>query len=687
MMFPGIWNGVWPAALVNHLWQSTLVALLAWLLTLALRNNRASTRYRIWMIASIKFLVPFLLLISAGESLRTAVSIPIQRPALAAIVEPIAQPTLQAYLPVAFDYSGEAPSIAARQTSLLPTVLLVVWFCGFLGIAFSWARSWWRIRTAVRGASPMNLSAGAPVLASPRLLEPGVFGIFRPLLLMPENIGECLSERQLSAIVAHEMCHIRRRDNLTAAIHMVVQALFWFHPAVWFIGARLLDERETACDEAVLQSGNEPELYAESILSVCKLYVESPIACMSGVTGSDLKRRIVRIMTGQAIHKLDFGRKLLLGVAALAVIAAPVIAGLGHVAPVHAQAAPANAPQDIADTWQGTLHTNRDVRFVIRIMKASDGTLSATFYNIDGDPGGIPVISTTLKGSLLKLDLPFGTYEGTVSADGNSITGTWTQGPNSLPLNFARATPETEWTIPQPPPRLPPMPSDADPKFEVSTIKPSKPDERGPRFHFEGRRFSVIHISLSQLVQFSYGLQQREIVAAPNWFSSEAYDIAAEPDGEGEPSIKQWQSMVKKLMADRFKLQFHYEKRELAVYALTVAKTGPKLIRSQGDPSALPGLGFGPGNFGATNATMADIAEAMQQGALDRPVVDQTGLTGRFDLRLAWTPDGPRPATESADAPPDVFTAIQEQLGLKLESTRAPVDVLVIDHVERPSEN
>ena len=411
------------------------------------------------------------------------------------------------------------------------------------------------------------------------------------------------------------------------------------------------------------------------------------MACMSGVTGSDLKRRIVRIMTEQIGRKLDLSRKLLLSVAAVMAVALPVTFGLVHATQVRAQSAPTKPARNITATWQGTLHTDRDVRFVFKITEAGDGTLRATFYNIDGEPGGIPVISTTLNGSLLKLELPFATYEGTVSADGNSITGTWMQGVNPLPLNLARATLETEWTIPQPPPRLPPMATDANPRFEVSTIKPSRSDERGPRFHFEGRRFSVVHISLSQLVQFSYGLQRREIVGAPDWFSSESFDISAEPDGEGEPSIKQWQSMVNKLMSDRFHLKFHYEKRELAVYALTVAKNGSKLKRSQSDPSGPAGLGFGPGNFGATNATMADIAEAMQQGAVDRPVVDQTGLTGRFDLRLTWTPDGPPPATENLNAPPDLFTAIQEELGLKLISTKAPVDVLVVDHVGQPSPN
>ena len=277
-----------------------------------------------------------------------------------------------------------------------------------------------------------------------------------------------------------------------------------------------------------------------------------------------------------------------------------------------------------------------------------------------GRPAGLPVMSTTLNGSLLKLDLPFGTYEGTVSADGNSIAGTWRQGLNPAPLNFARATAETEWTIPQPPPHMPAMAADANPTFDVATIKVSRPDERGPRFQFEPRRFSVIHISVSNLVKFAYGLQQRQLAGVPDWVTAENYDISAEPDGEGEPSIKQWRSMVKKLMADRFQLKCHYEKRELTVYVLTVAKTGPKMTRSQGAPGLVAGLGFGPpGNFGAINATMTDFAEAMGQVALDRPVVDETGLTGRFDFRLTWTADetqfgavgGYKPAAENPTPP------------------------------------
>ena len=690
-MNPTLWNEGWFVSIINHLWQSTLVVLLALPLTWLLRRNQAGTRYWVWMVASVKLLVPFSLFVAIGEWLRPAATPLTQSPQFASTIAIVAQPfsaNSQDVQPVTTHLPE--PAIAAsslHHIHLLPALILTVWLCGFVFLLARWARNWCTIRAAVRSASPMPLSTNVPVLSSSLLLEPGVFGIFRPVLLVPEKILNHLSVPQLRSILAHEMCHVRRRDNLTAAIHMVVESIFWFHPAVWWIGTRLIEERERACDEAVLQLGNEAEVYAESILNVCRCYTESPMACMSGVTGSDLKRRIVRIMTEQTGRKLDLSRKLLLSVAAVMALALPVTFGLVHATQVRAQSAPASPARNIAATWQGTLHTDRDVRFVFKITEAGDGMLHATFYNIDGEPGGIPVISTTLNGSLLKLELPFGIYEGTLSADGNSITGTWRQGPNPLPLNLARATPETEWMIPRPPPRLPPMATDANPTFEVSTIKPSRPDEHGPRFHFEGRRFSVVHISLSQLVQFSYGLQQREIVGAPDWFSSESFDISAEPDGEGEPSIKQWQSMVNKLMADRFHLKFHYEKRELAVYALTVAKNGSKLKRSQSDPSGTPGLGFGPGNFGATNATMADIAEAMQQGAVDRPVVDQTGLTGRFDLRLTWMPDGPPPATEDPNAPPDLFTAIQEELGLKLVPTKAPVNVLVVDHVERPSAN
>lgn len=155
--------------------------------------------------------------------------------------------------------------------------------------------------------------------------------------------------------------------------------------------------------------------------------------------------------------------------------------------------------------------------------------------------------------------------------------------------------------------------------------------------------------------------------------------------------------MIQKLLAERFKLAFHRDKKELGVYAIIVGKTGPKVTKSQGDPNGLPSLFFqGLGVLPAMNATMADFAGVMQSAVLDRPVVDHTELAGRWDFTLTWTPDEfqfgglgvkvPPPPKDVA-APPDLFTAFQEQLGLKLESTKAPAEVLVIDHVEKPSDN
>src|SRR5262249_3709264 len=134
----------------------------------------------------------------------------------------------------------------------------------------------------------LEVAAGGtevPVRSAPGLLEPGIVGFRRPILLLPADIGERLTPSQLEAVIAHELCHVRPRDNLTAAVRMAVEAIFWFHALVWWIGSRLLAERERACDEAVLSLGAEPRDYAQGILNVCKVYVESPIACVSGMTG------------------------------------------------------------------------------------------------------------------------------------------------------------------------------------------------------------------------------------------------------------------------------------------------------------------------------------------------------------------------------------------------------------------
>ena len=172
------------------------------------------------------------------------------------------------------------------------------------------------------------------------------------------------------------------------------------------------------------------------------------------------------------------------------------------------------------------------------------------------------------------------------------------------------------------------------------------------------------------------------------------------PEVPGQPNVTQLKIMIQKLLTERFQLKFHNEKKELGVYAITIAKTGAKLTKSQADPNGLPTLMFGRGApgmaFNVRNATLAEVASVIQGNVLDKPVVDQTGLSDKYDFVLKFTPDpgqlggpgGPQaPAADSLDAPPDILTAFQQQLGLKVENTRTPVDVIVIDRVEKPSEN
>ena len=545
---------------------------------------------------------------------------------------------------------------AAHARDVLPWVLFAVWLCGVLVLAGvlggGAGRGCGRRCGVLRPLSlPMMEGCGVRVLSTATLLEPGVFGIVKPVLLLPLGITERLSEAQLRTIVAHELTHIRRRDNLTAALHMLVATVFWFHPAVWGIKARLLEERERACDEAVLQSGNDADLYAESILTVCRFYVESPVACVAGVTGSDLKERIVRIMTEQSLRKLDLSRKVLLAACGVAAVAMPLAFGVMDARPVHAQAADANS-QGIVGTWQGTLHWGQDVRIVFKIAKADGGGYTAMWYSVDHDGAKIPAKTITFSDGTVKMIIPAvnGTYEGKLSADGRTIVGNLNQG-SPQAFNLTKATPETAWAIPEPPAPPRAMDPNISPNFEVATIKPTKPDEKRQMITIQGRKFVIVNQSLSSAIEFTYGLQAKQIINARPWMESERYDITAQIEGEGEPSEKQWREMLAKVLADRFQLKFHRDERELAVYALSVGKGAPKLDKDETDPNGIPGLGFRGrlGDLAVRNANMSDFIRFLQNVVLlDRPVVDQTGITGRYDFTLKWTPDDSQFGGEAA---------------------------------------
>ena len=357
--------------------------------------------------------------------------------------------------------------------------------------------------------------------------------------------------------------------------------------------------------------------------------------------------------------------------------------------------------QDITGNWQGTLEAGKSLRLILQVTKGDKG-LSAKMYSIDQGAQSFNANSVTLAGSTFKysVDLIGGSYEGILSADGNSIVGKWSQGPSPLPLTLVRATKETAWEIPAPPPPPKLMAVDADPAFEVATIKPNiSGASQMQGLTVNGRNFATRNSSLLDLIAFSYEIQAKQIAGGPDWINKDRYDIAAVQDQEGAPSPQQVRTMIRKLLTERFKLTFHHDKRELAAYVMTVGKNGPKLAPTQ-LKGPLPGIGFRPGPggimLGVRNGTVGDFTGFLQTLVLDRPVVDHTGLKERFDFTVKFTPDDSQfaghppqlPAsTEATEASPSLFVAIQDQLGLKLESMKTPVDVIVIDHVEKPSEN
>lgn len=560
----------------NHLWQSTAFAAGVLLLTLVLRGNRAQIRYWLWFAASIKFLIPFSLLIAAGSRVewRTAPALPATLPVT---VEPFASK----------DVPVMRPSLPLRTLPIVP-VAAGVWLIGAVGVMAVWVSRWRRVQAIANDASPIALQAPIRALASSAAVEPGVFGLFRPVLLLPKGVTESLSAEQLQAVIAHELCHVRRRDNLASVLHMLVEAIFWFHPLVWWIGGRLVDERERACDEEVVQLGNKPYVYAEGILNVCKHYFRTELQCVSGVTGADLKKRIASILSNSATRQLTLGRKVLLGSAAASAIALPVFIGIAKAPRLHAQ---------------------------------------------------------TTAGEPLR--------------------------------------------------------------FEVASIRPASPGavnvQLGPG---PGGGFRATNISVRQLITFAYDIQDFQIEGSPSWLASQRYDILAKPEraeGAADPRkmsgaeqlsfINQLRRRVQSLLADRFQLAIHRDTKDLPILALVPAKNGTKLRAAADGETRKQHMRMSRGQIAAEGCTMPMLANALSE-IVGRQVNDQTGLQGNYNFEFSWTPESGSvpPGEEGSTSPgenggPAIQTSLQEQLGLRLEARRGPVPIIVIERVERASEN
>jgi bla regulator protein BlaR1 len=579
--------------LLNHLWQSTLVAAAAWLACRTmLKANSPAVRFAVWLVVSVKFLVPFAVFVEAGHRLyvRPLVTV-VQSRQLFDLVR-----GGNSGLATAPFRMAAAPQASALSPRALLMTLAIVWALGAVVVLFGWLASWWTIRRAARNAVPCGNFHGVPILQSPRMrderIEPGVFGLWRQTILIPAGMETTLGAAEFKAVVSHEWNHARRRDNLAAALQMLTEAVFWFYPVIWMVGRRLTEERELACDQAVLEhaQADEAEAYAEGILKVCKLYKASPLPCVAGITGANLRSRIELILKNVRPRPLNYTKRLALAGALLGAIAGPAITG-------------------------------------------------------------------------------FLTAPAAFAQQGNSFVG---------------------------------LATSAEKKFEVATVKlnPSG-DQRFQLGPPGGGRITIVNVPLRGIIVQSFRTQRNMVFGIPNWAESERYDIVGKGPDPKMTNPEVWE-MMRSLLIERFHLKYHVENREMPVYALTVAPRGLKLTlgengrckqelkdgRNCGDILVPP--------FGTAMYNMPIGALITGIGArAGRPIVDKTGLTGKYDAIITWLPDGVK--LEDLDlnnVPPEfrpddisVFQALEQQAGLKPVPERAAVPVVVIDSVSRPDPN
>lgn len=594
-------------AIADHLWQSTLCAVGVALLVSLLRQHRAVVRYWLWCAASGKFLVPWATLVALGERFPWRAA-PASVPwSVEAAGHPLASVT--GLLPAA---------AAAGPATVWANLIATLWLAGSVSLLCRLAIRW-RRATAIAATGQRVLDgrefgilrrveaeAGSTrplhIVVADTSLEPGILGVFCPTLLWPRGLSEHLTDRQIAAIVRHELVHVRRRDNLIGVFQACIESALWWHPLIWVIGTRMLVERERACDEEVVGVDRDTQTYAESILKTCAYCVAPRLAGVSGVAGADLRDRIEAIVTNRP-------RRRLVGWQRLVVVSACVLAMIGPLA---------------------------------------IGLLRAPYV----------VAAQTLDDSAA---------------------------------------------------------------FDVASVKPHEGSRGASGISFSpSGRFGWTGMTLKQLLPLAYAeLESKQIVGGPQWIDSDRFDIVATspdalqelgPGGEPRGVFRR----LRTLLEERFQLKTHVESQVLSVYEL-VGATSPlagrqlhavdvncqQVVRAMAGapPPASPQPGQFPqcalrvslSNVIGRAITMRQLASALSSAA-GRPIIDRTGQAGVFDVDLDWTPEFPPGALLNGASPPprdgpSVFTALREQLGLRLESARTAVRVLVIDSVQPPTPN
>jgi uncharacterized protein (TIGR03435 family) len=348
--------------------------------------------------------------------------------------------------------------------------------------------------------------------------------------------------------------------------------------------------------------------------------------------------------------------------------------------------------QDIAGTWQGSMQAGKEQHIVVKISKNAGAGWQGVVYSLDASRAdeGRATTQMSLQGAQVRFEVaPIeSSYQGKLSADGTTIAGTWTQSGTAYPLNLARVAGDAAWEIPR---ANTLMTKDADPDWDVVSVKARDPNEpsNSQSTGMKGRQYTMTNRTVETMLLFAYGMNKTQLVGGPSWIEKDRWDVQGVPNIPGHPNLKQAQILTRKVLEERFGLKVHKETKEMAVYAISVAKGGEKMSRSVGDPNGGPDYNESSNStqvtMSMTNISMGEFAPDLGD-FLDRPAVDQTGLTGRYDFQLKWTSDESRAPTDST-APPGLFTAIQQQLGLKLEPAKAPVELLIVDAVQRPSAN
>jgi bla regulator protein blaR1 len=651
-MIPESLSGVWTtlaSAIGNHVWQSTLTAIIAGLLTMLLQKNHARVRYWLWLAASMKFLFPFSLLVSFGRYLSWPGNLTGARTGLYFVVEQVTQPFAQFAVPTIAQTTNSR--VVPGLSQLVLGFLVTVWLWGFLAVLCVWYSRWRKISNMVREALPFHgdrelnalrkleriagIRRPIEIMLSRGHLEPGIFGIIRPVLIWPEGISERLEDAHLEAILAHEVWHVRRRDNLTAVIHMLVEAFFWFHPLVWWMGTRLVEERERACDEAVLESGTNRRVYAETVLKICEFCVGYSISCVSGVTGADLKKRIIQIMSEGVSHKLDSSRKLVLCVAAILASGIPVSIGL--LQPPTSQAGSSN-PQSISGRTS-----------VTDWQTAAGGKQSFEFASIRPNTSGSDASSMNIPTGPGELD----------STNGGVFAGKNISLVSYIYFAYKLTGTQLQLLIPQLPPWI------LKDRYDIDARASGHPNKDRMRLMvqtlLEDRFKLAIHFESHQLPVFA---------------------LLLDNSGKTGPN-----------------LQRHTEDPPCSAPSDLTSVHGSSVTIAGGFPlvcGGIVGLPTDPSGrlrAGARNVSIQLLASTVaQMGNLDRAVIDQTALSGNFDFIFQWSPQLNRPLPSGVNGPMeqpsrDFLEDLKRQLGLRLIPQEAPVEIFVIDHAEKLREN